>query len=211
MHFLKEIENWWAAQSILEVIAFFTGLLCVWLAALNNIWNWPFAIICTGISVFVFADKRLYADMGQYVYLFCSNIYGWYYWSRRSQDEKPVPVTTISKKQILISTAAIVILSPALGLTLVKLAPALHYQPAAYPYLDSFCTVCSLTAQILLARKVMENWLIWVFVDIIYIGVYATKGLDWFAVLFLVYTGLAIFGYLDWRKEYRKQLKMANG
>ena len=204
--FLKEAEAWWAAQSILEVVAFITGLLCVLLAALNIIWNWPFAIISTGISIYVFLNAHLYADMGQYVYLFLSNIYGWYYWSRRPKNEPSIPIKRISKKQLAWSFAAIVVLSPVLGYMLVRMAPILHYSPAAFPYLDSFCTVCSLIAQLFLARRVLENWLLWVFVDVIYIGVYYMKDLHLFAVLFLVYTGLAVFGYLDWRKGYRKQI-----
>lgn len=205
MEIAKAIENWWAGQSVLELIGFITGLLCVLLAALNKISNWPFAIISTGIYIFIFAKSNLYADMGQYVYLFISNIYGWYYWSHRPADEKTIPVTRITKKQIIWSVAAIAILSPALGFMLTRLAPILHYAPAAFPYLDSFCTVCSLIAQLFLARKVLENWLIWIFVDLIYIAVYFMKDLHLTSVLFIVYTGLALFGYIDWRKAYRKQ------
>jgi nicotinamide mononucleotide transporter len=81
----------------------------------------------------------------------------------------------------------------------------LHYEPAAYPYLDSFCTVVSLTAQVFMARKVLENWLVWFFVDIIYVGIYTVKGLEPTAIMFGVYAMLALIGYLDWRKEYRQQ------
>jgi nicotinamide mononucleotide transporter len=205
MEFIKTIESWWLMQSMLERIGFVTGILCVLLAALNIIWNWPFAIISTGIYIFIFANSALYADMGQYIYLFISNIYGWYYWSRRPKHEKAIPVTRISKQQIKLTALAIIVISPLLGFTLVKLAPLLHYKPAAFPYLDSFCTVCSLIAQLFLARKILENWLIWVFVDIIYIGVYFMKDLHLTAILFLIYTGLALFGYIDWRKTYKKQ------
>jgi nicotinamide mononucleotide transporter len=196
-------------QSLLERIGFVTGILCVLLAALNIIWNWPFAIISTGIYIFIFANSALYADMGQYIYLFISNIYGWYYWSRRPKHEKAIPVTRISKQQIKRSILAIIIISPLLGFTLVKLAPLLHYKPAVFPYLDSFCTVCSLIAQLFLARKVLENWLLWIFVDVIYIGVYYYKDLHLTAILFLIYTGLALFGYIDWRKTYKKQTATA--
>jgi nicotinamide mononucleotide transporter len=205
MQVIQAIESWWAAQSLLELIGFATGLLCVLLAALNKILNWPFAIISTGIYIFIFASHQLYADMGQYVYLFLSNIYGWYYWSNRPKNEKTIPVARITKQQITWSVIAVVILSPLLGFMLTKLAPVLHYAPAAFPYLDSFCTVCSLIAQLFMARKILENWLIWIFVDIIYVGVYFMKDLHLTAVLFLVYTGLALFGYIDWRKDYRKQ------
>ncbi|WP_295652405.1 nicotinamide riboside transporter PnuC [uncultured Mucilaginibacter sp.] len=206
MEFIRTIESWWELQSILERIGFVTGIICVLLAALNIIWNWPFAIVSTGIYIFIFAKSSLYADMGQYVYLFISNIYGWYYWSRRPKTEKAIPIVRISKQQVIWSVLAVVILSPSLGFMLVRLAPLLHYKPAAFPYLDSFCTVCSLIAQLFLARKILENWLIWVFVDVIYIGVYFMKDLHLTAILFLVYTGLALFGYIDWRKQYKKQL-----
>ncbi|RKR81706.1 nicotinamide mononucleotide transporter [Mucilaginibacter gracilis] len=209
MEFLRSVENWWILQSLLERIGFITGIICVLLAALNIIWNWPFAIVSTGLYIFVFATHQLYADMGQYVYLFISNIYGWYYWSRRPKSQKAIPVIRISKKQVWWSVIIIAVLSPVLGFTLTRLAPILHYAPAAFPYLDSFCTVCSLVAQIFLARKVLENWLLWVFVDIIYIGVYSTKNLQLTAILFVIYTGLALFGYLDWRKVYRKQNNIA--
>lgn len=206
MEFIRTIESWWELQSILERIGFVTGIICVLLAALNIIWNWPFAIVSTGIYIFIFAKSSLYADMGQYVYLFISNIYGWYYWSRRPKTEKAIPIVRISKQQVIWSVLAVVVLSPSLGFMLVRLAPLLHYKPAAFPYLDSFCTVCSLIAQLFLARKILENWLIWVFVDVIYIGVYFMKDLHLTAILFLVYTGLALFGYIDWRKQYKKQL-----
>jgi nicotinamide mononucleotide transporter len=210
MQVLKAIETWWAGQSMLEAIGFFTGLLCVLLAALNIIWNWPFAIISTGIYIYIFATHRLYADMGQYVYLFISNIYGWYYWSHRPKTEKAIPVTRITKREALYSLITIALLSPILGYLLTTLAPILHYAPAAFPYLDSFCTVCSLIAQLFLARKVLENWLLWVFVDLIYIGVYSLKDLGLTAVLFGIYTILALFGYIDWRKTYKKQLAAAH-
>jgi len=88
---------------------------------------------------------------------------------------------------------------------LISLSPILHYKPAAYPYLDSFCTTCSLIAQVYLTRKILENWLIWIFVDIIYVGVYIAKHLQPTAILYAAYIPIALLGYLDWRKEYKKQ------
>jgi nicotinamide mononucleotide transporter len=97
--------------------------------------------------------------------------------------------------------------TPVLGFSLVKLSSALHYQPAAFPYLDSFCTVISLTAQVFMARKILENWLIWIFVDIIYVGIYLSKDLQPTAFMFGIYAILALVGYLDWRKAYQLQNK----
>lgn len=200
------LQEWWHQQSYLELTGVVTGLLCVYLAAINNIWNWPFAIINTAIYIYIFAHAHLYADMGQNGYLFIINIYGWYYWSRRPKDAPKVPVKAISKKQVLTLILIVALVSPALGFLLSSLAPILHYQPAAFPYLDSFCTVCSLVAQVFMARKILENWLIWIFVDIIYVGVYIIKHLQPTAFMFAVYAVIALIGYLDWRKDYRKQI-----
>ena len=199
------LQEWWHQQSYLELTGVVTGLLCVYLAAINNIWNWPFAIINTAIYIYIFAHAHLYADMGQNAYLFIINIYGWYFWSRRPKDAPKVPVKAITKKQVLALILIVALVSPVLGFLLSSLAPILHYQPAAFPYLDSFCTVCSLVAQVFMARKILENWLIWIFVDIIYVGVYIIKHLQPTAFMFAVYAIIALIGYLDWRKDYRKQ------
>ncbi|GAB2699793.1 nicotinamide riboside transporter PnuC [Mucilaginibacter koreensis] len=197
-------------QSWLELIGVVTGLLCVYLAAINNIWNWSFAIISTGIYIFIFKEQALYADMGQNIYLFGINIYGWYYWSRQPVNAPKVPVTQVTSKQVLTALLVIVLVSPILGFALVKLAPVLHYKPAAFPYLDSFCTVCSLTAQVYMARKVVENWLLWVFVDVIYVGIYLVKGLQPTAFMFAIYALIAVKGYIDWRRDYKRQLMNVN-
>src|SRR5882757_8519985 len=178
INLIHALQDYWHQLSWLEIIAVVTGLLCVYLAALNNIWNWPIAIISTVITVYIMADKALYADMLQYTYLTIINIYGWEVWSRRKGADEKRPVALISRKQVLWTIAAVALITPTLGFTLITFAGKLHYQPPAFPYLDSFCTVVSLSAQVLLARKVLENWLIWVFVDIIYVVIYAIKGLE---------------------------------
>jgi nicotinamide mononucleotide transporter len=210
MEIIKAIENWWHAQSTLELIGVATGLLCVYLAAINNIWNWPFAIISTAIYIYIFEQTALYADMGQNIYLLCINIYGWCYWVKKPKGETKRPVLSITKKQIVWSVIVVAIATPVLGYTLITLSPILNYRPAAFPYLDSFCTACSLVGQLFLARKILENWLIWIFVDVIYVGIYIVKDLRPTAFMFGVYVLIALFGYLDWRKEYCKQLKPVN-
>ncbi len=205
MHFLEVMLTWLQQQSTLELIGVVTGLTCVYLAAINNIWNWPFAMVSTGIYIFIFAEAALYADMGQNIYLFGINVYGWYYWSRQPADAPKVPIIRMRREHLLWLIGLCAILTPILGFLLTWLAPLLHYQPAAFPYLDSFCTVVSLTAQVFMARKILENWLIWVFVDVIYVAIYLIKDLQPTAFMFAIYAVLAAKGYLDWRKEYRLQ------
>jgi nicotinamide mononucleotide transporter len=199
MQIIHELQNWWQHQTWLEIIGVITGLLCVYLAARNNIWNWPFAIISVGIYIFIFFNSRLYADMGLQFYFMVMNVYGWYYWSHKPVSEKKAPVVLVCKKEIILSVIAVIIFTVFLG-------SVLKYTPASYPYLDSFCTACSLVAQVFLARKVLENWLIWIFVDIIYVGVYIFKQLDLTAIMYAIYVAIALFGYIDWKKEYKKQL-----
>lgn len=205
MQIIHVLQQWWAQQTWLELTGVITGLLCVYLAALNNIWNWPIAIISVGIYIFIFLDKTLYADMGLQVYFLATNIYGWYFWSRKSAIEVKKPVVLITSKQIIISVLIVAVVTPTLGFLLIRFSPILHYKPASYPYLDSFCTACSLVAQVFLTRKILENWLIWIFVDVIYVGIYVVKGLDDTAIMYAIYVPIAILGYIDWKKDYKKQ------
>ena len=208
MQIIHGLLDWWHQQSWIELIGVLTGFICVWLAAINNIWNWPIAIISVAIYIYVFYNYQLYADMGLQVYFLITSIYGWYFWSKKSVAEIKIPVTAINKKQIIISVIITLIVTPVLGYTLVSLSPILHYKPAAYPYLDCFCTTCSLIAQVYLTRKILENWLIWIFVDAIYVGVYIAKHLQPTAILYAAYIPVALLGYLDWRREYKKQLSL---
>lgn len=198
MQIVHLLQDWWQHQTWLEIIGVITGLACVYLAAKNNIWNWPIAMISVTIYIFIFFEAHLFADMGLQVYFFVVNLYGWYYWANKPASEKKIPVARITRVEILISAGAIVIFTYILG-TILK------YTTASFPYLDSFCTACSLVAQVFLARKVIENWLIWIFVDVIYVGVYLYKDLHLTAVMYAIYVGIAIMGYVDWRKDYAPQ------
>ncbi|HEY0245919.1 MAG TPA: nicotinamide riboside transporter PnuC [Mucilaginibacter sp.] len=198
MGIIHVLQTWWQGQSLLEIIGVITGLLCVYLAAKNVIWNWPFAIISVAIYIFIFYNTHLYADMGLQFYFLAMNIYGWYFWSKKPATDVKTPVVLIKKKEIILSAIAIIVFTCLLG-------SVLKYTPASYPFIDSFCTACSLIAQVFLARKVLENWLIWIFVDIVYVGVYLFKGLHLTAIMYAIYVAIALMGYIDWKKEYKKQ------
>ncbi len=197
MILLSLLSDWLKTQSLLETAGVVTGILCVYLAAKNKIWSWPLAIISVLIYVVIFTEARLYADAGLQIYFLIMNVYGWYFWSRKPDQQLKVPVIRISLKESLISLIAVVVFTIVLGTFL--------YQgtDASFPYLDSFCTACSLVAQLLLARKIIENWLIWIFVDIIYVGIYISKDLHLTAGMYALYVIIATIGYIDWKKELR--------
>jgi len=197
MYLISVLTDWLWNQSLLETAGVITGILCVYLAAKNNIWNWPIAIISVLIYIFIFFEAKLYADTGLQVYFLVMNFYGWYFWSRISGEQKKVPVTAVKLKEIIFSFLAVIIFTFVLGSFLKK------ETDASLPFIDSFCTACSLVAQVFLARKVLENWLIWIFVDLIYVGVYIYKDLHLTAGMYALYIIIAAIGYRDWRKEYQ--------
>jgi nicotinamide mononucleotide transporter len=206
MQIIHALQDWWHETSWIELIGVTTGLLCVYLASVNSIWNWPIAIISTGLYIYIYGHALLYADMLQYIYLCGTSMYGWWFWSRHPKTEDKTPIALITKKQWAITLAVVIVGTPVLGFLLITFAAFLHYNPPAYPYIDSFCTMCSVMAQIFLARKILENWLIWVFVDIIYVVIYFKKHLEATSFMFIILIIIAIFGYFDWKKQYRKQL-----
>jgi len=199
MHIMYSLQDWWRQQTWLEITGVITGLLCVALAAINNIWNWPIAIVSVGIYIFIFFNTHLYADMGLQVYFMIMNVYGWYYWSKIPANEEKTPVLIVSRIELIYSVIAVIVFTFILG-------SILKYTPASYPFLDSFCAACSLVAQVYLARKVLENWLIWIFVDIIYVGIYIFKHLELTAIMYGIYVILALWGYFDWRRDYKRQV-----
>ena len=199
--FQESISQFIFGTGLLEWCGVFTGILCVWLAAKNNIWNWPIAIVSVIIYIFIFFDSKLYADMGLQFYFFGMNIYGWYFWSKqRNNKEESRPISLITRKEIFLSIAGIIIFTLALGFILHKKTDA------SFPFIDSFCTACSLIGQIFLARKVLQNWLIWIFVDAIYVGIYFSKDLYATGLMYALYIVIATIGYLDWKKIYREQI-----
>lgn len=200
MQIVHLVQTWWQHQTLTEVIAVITGLLCVYLAAKNKIWNWPFAIVSVTLYLYIFYEARLFADMGLQVYFLAINIYGWYYWSQKPFKESKQPVKQITKRQILVAIPAVLVFTFILG-------SLLKYTTASYPYIDSFCAACSLVAQVLLARKVVQNWLIWVFVDIIYVAVYLVKDLHLTAAMYAVYVVIAAIGYRDWQRDWKNENK----
>jgi nicotinamide mononucleotide transporter len=186
-------------MSWLEIIAALLGLACVWLTVQRHIACWPTGLAMVLLYIVIFYQARLYSDMllqGVYVVL---QIYGWYAWLHGGPDRTPLVVSRLPAWQIL----------PWLvvgGLTAAWVGRLMHtYTDASFPYIDAAAAVASLIAQWLLGRKVLESWLVWIFVDVISIRLYLAKELYPTAALYLVFLGLAIWGWLEWRGVWKKQ------
>lgn len=198
MDLIITFSNWLKNQSLLEILGVISGILCVYLAAKNKVWSWPLAIISVLIYAFIFFEEKLYADAGLQIYFLFTNIYGWYFWTRKSDTEIKTPINSASKKLIIFSILSVLLFTFLLGTFLYKSTDA------SFPYIDSFCTACSLVAQFFLARKIIENWLIWIFVDIIYVGVYVMKDLHLTAGMYALYIIIAAMGYFNWKSDYNQ-------
>lgn len=184
------------AMSLLEVSAVVFGIISVYLSTRENIWSWPTAIVNVSLYSLVFYEAKLYADMGlQVVYLVLS-VYGWYVWRFGGENRTELHVTRAPLS--LLATAAIdaIAFAALLGFLLARSTDA------GFPYLDSATTATSLVAQFMMTRKILENWLIWIAVDVVYVGMFIYKQLYLTAGLYAVFFVLAVFGYRSWKRSH---------
>ncbi len=184
----------------LELFATIFSLICVWLTVIRNIWCWPTAIIGVTAYFFVFYQNKLYADMTLQVVFLIQSIYGWYFWLHgKKEDEQGVPIRRLKSQEWLLVTAIIgssILLFGYLSDT---------FTDTDVPYLDASVASVSLVANILLARKILDNWLMWIAVDAVYVGLFFYKELYLTTVLYLVFFFMAMTGYLQWQKEWKAQ------
>lgn len=183
---------------IIEIIGVITGFICVWLAARNNIWNFPVTILSVLLYMFIFYEAKLYADMGLQGYFLAMAIYGWYYWINRSDDgDKIKPVRRLTSKVLVIGLLVIAAFTILFGTFLNRNTDAF------FPYLDSLCAGGSLFGSFLLSRRILENWLVWIFVDVVYLFLYISKELFLTTLLYGAYIVVAIIGYREWKKNWQ--------
>ena len=178
-----------------EVVGVITGILGVWLTTRQTIWCWPVGLVSVISFILVFFGAKLYAAMGlQFVYVGLIS-YGWYSWLHGGEGHGALAVSRVPRR-----------LGVGLGaLGVVATGIAGYWLRArtdeALPYLDGFTTSFSLAAQWLQARKYLENWIVWVVVDVVYVGMTISQGLMLTALLYGVYVGLALLGFRDWRRS----------
>lgn len=191
-----------AAQMMsgLEVIAVICGLLYLVLILRENIWGWFFALVSTSLYIHLFWDATLYMESALNVYYVIMAFVGWWQWKHgkiSSNESLHIQTWPISRHAIAI--AFVLILSYISGYLLNT------YTDASYSYLDSFTSWSAVFATWLVARKVLSNWIYWIVIDIIGSWVFWQKGFYLTSLLFGLYTIIAIFGFIEWRKRYRQQ------
>lgn len=190
--------------TLLEGTAVLFGLVSVYLSTRQNIWSWPTAIVNVGLYALLFYREKLYADMGlQVIYLILS-IYGWYEWLYGGENRSALKVSRLDGRTAAVLCAIGVAGSMALGTVLGRSTDA------SLPYLDSTLSVFSLVAQWMMTRKILENWVLWIVLDVVYVWMFVVlKHLNFTAFQYAVFLVLAAMGYRDWKRSYARRHVLA--
>ncbi|MCC8035970.1 MAG: nicotinamide riboside transporter PnuC [Rikenellaceae bacterium] len=184
----------------LEITGAVVGLLYIWLEYRASVWLWLTGIVMPAIYIYVYYASGFYADMGINVYFLAAGLYGWAYWLGRTRRRNKAE----DKSQLSVSHTPAKYWLPAAVVTTVVFAVILfvlkRYTDSDVPYGDSFTTALSVAGLWLLTRKYVEQWLVWIVVDMVSAGLYFYKGLLPTAILYTLYMVIAVFGYYRWRK-----------
>jgi len=210
--------------SWIEAIGTVAGLLCIWLASLEKIINYAFGLINVTLFAMIFFQIQLYASLLLQLFFFVANIYGWYAWSRQTADNqhvlqirwmtlpKALGWTAVCVVAIALMTLYInpvfawltnVAVSVMQGMGLAVTMPEL--QPDAFPFWDSCLMVLSIVAMILMTRKYVENWLLWVVINVISVMIFARQGVYAMSLEYAILTLIALNGCWLWIKSAREQ------
>jgi nicotinamide mononucleotide transporter len=182
----------------MEVVAVVFGVCAVALTVRQSLWCWPTGLVQVSLYVYVFYEARLYSDMVLHVIYVVLQFYGWYRW-RSGSSGRELPVSRLSAVEALAWTAGIAAAAFVWGEAMIR------YTNAAAPRADAFIAAASLGAQYLLAIKKIENWIIWIVVDIVAIAVYWSRDLKLTAGLYAIFLALCIAGLIEWRRSYTRE------
>jgi nicotinamide mononucleotide transporter len=182
-------------SSALEAVSVVTGALCVWLTVRESIWNFPLGLANVATFCVVFFGARLYADAGLQVVYFVLGLAGWYLWLHGGARRTALRVSRVGRTEALAVVIAGALLTAVLWLVL-------HHAGGSATFFDALTTSISLCAQWLLNRKYVESWYAWIAADLVYIPLYAYKGLYLTAALYAVFLVMATLGLLRWRASW---------
>jgi len=186
----------------LEIIAVIFGLWSVWCAKKDNILVFPSGIVSTLIYVYLLWKWSLLGDMMINGYYFIMSIYGWYHWTRKKGDTIEFPISRITNREKVIS---IIIFT--LSILFVVIVYLYFNKFTTWSaYVDTFITGIFFVGMWLMAKRKIENWIFWIIGDAISIPLYFIKGFTFTSFQYIVFTIIAIFGYLEWKKTLNKPL-----
>ncbi|MDO4229924.1 MAG: nicotinamide riboside transporter PnuC [Capnocytophaga sp.] len=221
---MSHIFDWFFSQYegvathlvVLEIIGVIFGFLSVWFAKKGNIWVYPTGIVSTVIFTYLLAVYTLWGDMLINFYYTIMSVYGWVLWSKSSTDHIHVNVSKTTRHDLLICSL-LALFSLVLVTTVYYFKPfiknsfsmtdiSLGFQYfSKSEYVDILTTAIFLVGMWLMAKRKIENWLFWIVGDVISVPLYAYKGLFFTSFQYGLFTIIAIFGYIEWKKNLDKQ------
>ena len=180
----------------LEIIGTLVGLVYLWLEYKASIYLWIASIIMPAIYIFVYYEAGLYADFGINIYYLGAAVYGWCVWKygNASDNREELPITHMPKRSWIKAASMYVIAQ--LGIAWILLA----FTDSNVPWWDAFTTALSVVGMWMLARKYIEQWWVWIVVDVVCVGLYIYKDLHFTAALYAFYAIIAFFGYRKWKQ-----------
>jgi nicotinamide mononucleotide transporter len=186
-------------MNLIEVFGAVIGIAAVFLAARQNVWNWPLGIVNFVLYIIVFYQAKLYAQVGLQIVYIGLAIYGWWNWLHGGADRGELRVSRVGSREVILLTLAFALATPALATFLARATDA------SLPLADSALTAASLVAQYMMTRKYVECWLVWLVTDVAYVVVFMHQALWPTVGLYFVFCVLAVMGWRAWRTSLRRQ------
>jgi len=204
---LASLIDYFSLLTVLEWTAMLLSLAYIILAAQGSLWCWPAAFVSTALYSFIFFEFLLLMDSVLNAYYLVMAVYGFWSWQKNKENHnnQSIDPTVIQKDTadfVVVTWAGLWHLKACLLLVVISLIAGYlmaNYTPADFPYLDTFTTVYAIFATYLVVHKVLENWLYWLVIDAVSIYLYVEKGLYPTALLFIIFVGIACYGYWKWR------------
>ena len=184
-----------SAASLVELVAVAFGLVSVYLSTREHIVSWPTAIVNVAIFFFLFWKAKLYADAVLQLFYLVLSVYGWYEWLYGGARHSRLRVSRARRVHWLVLAPLFLAGGLALGAILDR------YTDSPVPYFDALLTSASLAAQWMMTRKLVENWILWIAADIVYVPLFISRGLPFTALQYAVFLVLAGMGWLSWRRS----------
>lgn len=181
----------------IETLAFALGVVNVTLVVRRSVWNYPVGVAMVALYAVVFAEAKLYSDTILQGFFLVVNLYGWVSWARAREATGAIVVERTTAPALAGVAIACAVATLGWGLVMHR------HTDASYPWWDAGIAIVSIAAQILMARRKLENWVLWIAVDVAAIGLYSAKGLRLTALLYMIFLALSVWGLIDWHRALR--------
>lgn len=182
-------------MTAVEILAALLGVVNVLLVVRRSIWNYPFGLAMVALYFFVFWDARLYSDALLQIFFIFINLYGWWNWSRAAKVDDGVAVGWMGRRAQALWLGGTIIAVLVWGTLMAR------FTDAAAPMADATVAGLSVAAQCLQSLRRVESWLLWIAVDVLAIGLFASRGLGVTAALYMLFLVLAVTGLVQWQKK----------